>query len=223
MKYTDMKICMLALVAVLAVSCAKKEDATIKQTFALPLGTKELFLEQQAPINSSTLTPGPLGTYFFNNYPYKLNAKFFTVYKAVSFSIDSSKKTKWIKKIDLKILAKNAFTTLSYYQVYLRDESGAITDSVFIQGLQKLEPGTADQNNDILEPFISVISPEPSFEGSRLEHLLNAKTLLYKTYIKTTKEDNTFAHFTSEDHPEASKLTVNLALRLYLEYSSNEL
>lgn len=217
MKYRYSKYCLVGFAILLFASCVKKEDATINQTFALPLGAKELFLDPPN-IGTTTLTPGTYGTYFYNGRPYKANKLVFTTQRIVDFSIDSTKKLNWIKKIDLKIKAENAYPTVSFFQVYLQNDADMITDSVFTQGPQILEPGKTDLNNDISEPFVTVITPDPSFEGLRLEHLKAAKTLLYKSYIKTKNEDNSTAYFSIDN-----KLSLNLALRLHLEYSSSEL
>lgn len=217
MKYKPVKYSLLVFAIFLAVSCTKKEDAMINQTFALPMGAKELFLEIP-DINTATSTPGTYGTYFFNGRPYKANELFFISEIISDFYIDSPDKLKRITKIDLKIKTENAYPTVPYFQIYLRNEANLIIDSVFTQGPQVLEPGKTDQINDISEAFILVVSPDPSFEDTRLEHLKAAKTLLYKAYIKTKKEDNSTAYFSIDN-----KLNLNLALRLYLEYSSNEL
>jgi hypothetical protein len=210
---------LLGLFVVLSfLGCSKTkvlDDVTMDQVFSLPLGEKELSIEEP-PLQASTNRPGPFGTFYYNGRPFPVVNFFFHKESGLDFAMDSIKRLNWIQQLDFKIRVKNTFPSVAYFQVYLLDAGHHITDSVFVSGKQTALAGEVNSLDEVKDTAVSVF--EKTFDGERLNRLKHAKFLSYHMFLATKQEDGKELRFTNQ-----SNVRINLAMRLYLKYNINEL
>lgn len=190
-------------------------DVVMNQIFSLPLGERELTIEEP-PLDAATSRPGPYGTFYYNGRPYPLISQYFHKESRLNFALDSVNKINWIYQLDFKIRVKNTFPSNAYFQVYIMDAANHVTDSVFISGKQKAMAGEVNSLDEVKDTAVSVF--ETTFSGDRLIRLKQAGFLSYHMYLEAKREDARELRFTNQ-----SNIKVNIAMRLYLKYNINEL
>lgn len=205
------------LLIIVVTSCSKTEvtdNVVINQAFSLPIGEKELDITQ-SDWTFATMKPGPYGTFYFNGIPYPINTPLFVKNKAIDFNLDKDSRSSYVTRMDLIIRIENGFPSNAHMQIYLLDDSQQITDSVFLEENQMIPAGEINSLSEVVKAEQKVY--EASFEGDRLARLKNTKSFSYRAAIETRSPYQDTLRFSY-----LSKIKVNMAVRLFVNYNLNE-
>lgn len=212
---------LLCLSLVTSISCVDEnianlsENITVKQDISFPLGPTSITIPDDI-INFSSNTPGPYGFFFFNGYQIPLISGKYIFTDLIKFDLGSrDTRLDWIKNCMLRQIIENDFPIPATIQFYTLDESGSITDSVFIQGPNTINAAQVDEKGIIIRK--SVQQFDVTFEGARLDHIKKAVHLLVKTSIQIPVSGSP-VYLSS-----ANKLLIDLSGRFHLEYNIKEL
>jgi hypothetical protein len=173
-------------------------NAMIKQSFSIPIGEKEVRIIPQLPI-SDTSSTSPIGTYYYNNLPYPITSREFTISEALNFDLTNKPNNSWVKKITFNILTVNSYLTHTNLQIYLTDSNGRILDT-----FGQISTNGASTYTDTIV-----------YEGARLELLKQAKILVYIAKMSAT---STLIRVTDEN-----KFNLSIGAKAELEYYAKEL
>lgn len=199
MKYSILFILYLSIHACVNDNITNISDNIVmNQSFAIPIGAKELQVPK--PPISDTSSTGPNGTYYYDNLPYPITAPFFTISEDVDFNLSNKPNNNWIKKLTFNILTENSYLTHADLQVYLIG-NGRVLDSFFKNSALSINGGVVRRDTIV-------------YEGARLDLLKQVKMLQYDVVIPETS---------SSIRTDQNKLKVTIGATAELEYNVKDL
>lgn len=173
-------------------SCIKNEVQTLsdnvmmKQSFSIPLGTKELHMDAPSVYDTSSV-PGAYGKFYYNGLPYAANSPNFPpLYDTVNLNLTNKTQVNWITRITFSIVSENSFPSQDSLQVNLLDANGVFLDEAFGNKAVFIDSPPTDANGNVISPTTNIT--EVVYEGARLDLLKQTKIMQYKVLVSANPQ-----------------------------------
>lgn len=192
-------------------------EALYQPEYSLPIGPAKYTLGSIMPknvlvpvldtalINDSTIHKISYDSMLFLD-PFGHNARFILPY---DFSMLADQANK-IRSLMFRANYINGFPTYFDLQVYFLDGNLNVLDSLFSDGTYRVEAADIDQNGNVTTRYAG--QKDTYLDSTKIEHLINTKSLELNIYVATNRSGQKIVHFYS-----SSAIDLQFAVRAQLE------
>ena len=171
-------------------SCMKDRPESLPETLewnpqlALPLGEDEFGLNSESGFDTLLLEEDSI-----SGLPLWLGQQEVVMERELDFDLSSiSEKLDKLNAILFRVNSSNDFPQRMFSQAYFRDQGGAFTDSLFLEGPVETPAARISETGASIDPGLA--RHDALIEGTRIPALANAQSILFRSSFRVAEVDS---------------------------------